>query len=149
VTEPTTMDREPETGPPGPLTFEVVAQLAEQVRLRLGGRIRDFRLTIREMGLVMEGRIRLHGRPLEPDRASTLYFRHEADVYWSPQLRKIPPPGPQSRPRLSREPTAQGAQRRQSIASHSSSYSADWQRENRATVSGSLKGGWYLHGKHS
>jgi hypothetical protein len=87
VTEPTTMDREPEAGPPGPLTSEVVARLAEQVRLRLGGRIRDFRLTIREMGLVMEGRTRLHGRPLEPDRAGPLYFRHEADVYWSPQLR--------------------------------------------------------------
>jgi hypothetical protein len=59
----------------------------DTVRLRLGGRIRDFRLTIREMGLVMEGHIRLHGRALESDRASPLYFLHEADVYLSPQLR--------------------------------------------------------------
>ena len=115
-TEIITLDSEHETGPPGLLTSEVVSQLEQQVRLRLGGRIRDFRLSICEMGLVMEGQIRLHGRPLEPDRAGSLYSRHEADVYWSPQLRRFR--------RQSRNPGVacpasqrpQGAQRRHSIA---------------------------------
>jgi hypothetical protein len=52
------MDRKPETVPTGLLTSEVVAQLEEGVRLRLGGRVLDFRLSIREMGLVLKRRTR-------------------------------------------------------------------------------------------
>ena len=49
---------------------------------------------------------------------------------------------------LSREPMAQGGQRRQSIASHRSRYIADWQRENRAAVSGSPKEGICMASTH-
>jgi hypothetical protein len=51
------MDRQLGHGPPfGRLATVVVAQLEEQVRHRLGGRVRDFRRSIRDTGLVLEGR---------------------------------------------------------------------------------------------
>jgi hypothetical protein len=54
------MNREPDAGGPGHLTPETPAELEELVRLRLGGRLRDFRLSIRDAGLVLSGNTRSH-----------------------------------------------------------------------------------------
>ena len=47
------MNREPDAGGPGHLTPETLAELEESVRLRLGGRVREFRRSIRDAGLVL------------------------------------------------------------------------------------------------
>ncbi len=52
------MDNEAEIGPTALLTSEVLGQLEKRVRLRLGGQVLDFQLSIREMGLVLKGRTR-------------------------------------------------------------------------------------------
>jgi hypothetical protein len=52
------MNRDPAPGRLGVLTQESLADLEEMVRQRLGGRLRDFRLLIRDAGLVMRGRTR-------------------------------------------------------------------------------------------
>jgi hypothetical protein len=49
------MNREPATGSSGPLTPETMAELEELVRQRLSGRLRDFKLSIRDDGLVLQG----------------------------------------------------------------------------------------------
>jgi hypothetical protein len=54
------MSREPDAGGSDHLTPETLAELEELVRLRLGGRIREFRLSIRDAGLVLRGRARSH-----------------------------------------------------------------------------------------
>jgi hypothetical protein len=54
------MNREPDAGGPGHLTPEMLAEFEELVRLRLGGRVREFRLSIRDAGLVLRGRARSH-----------------------------------------------------------------------------------------
>ena len=54
------MNREPEAGGPGHLTPETLAELEELVRLRWGGRVREFRLSIRDAGLVLRGRAKSH-----------------------------------------------------------------------------------------
>jgi hypothetical protein len=54
------MSREPDAGGPGNLTPETLAELEELVRLRLGGRVREFRLSIRDAGLVLRGRATSH-----------------------------------------------------------------------------------------
>jgi hypothetical protein len=54
------MNREPDGGGSGHLTPEALAELEELVRLRLGGRIREFRLLVRDAGLVLKGRARSH-----------------------------------------------------------------------------------------
>ena len=48
----TAMNREPDAGGPGHLTPETLAELEELVRLRLGARVREFRLSLRDSGLV-------------------------------------------------------------------------------------------------
>jgi len=50
------MNREPDAGGAGHLTPETLAELEELVRLRLVGRVREFRLWIRDAGLVLRGR---------------------------------------------------------------------------------------------
>jgi hypothetical protein len=52
------MNREPEAGGPGQLTPQTLAELEELVRLGLGGRVREFRLSIQGAGLVLRGRAR-------------------------------------------------------------------------------------------
>jgi hypothetical protein len=54
------MNREPDAGGPGRLTAETLAELEELVRLRLGGRVREFRLSLRDAGLVLRGRAKSH-----------------------------------------------------------------------------------------
>ena len=54
------MNREPDAGGPGHLTPETLAELEDLVRLRLGGQLRDFRLSIRDAGLVLSGNTRSH-----------------------------------------------------------------------------------------
>jgi hypothetical protein len=54
------MNRGPDAGGPGHLTPETLAELEELVRLLLGGRLREFRLSIRDAGLVLRGRARSH-----------------------------------------------------------------------------------------
>ena len=54
------MNHEPEIGPLALLTPATLAELEEQVRQRLGGRLRDFRLSIRDAGLVLGGHTRSH-----------------------------------------------------------------------------------------
>lgn len=54
------MNREPEAGGPGQLTPETLAELEELVRVRLGGRVREFQLSIRDAGLVLRGRAKSH-----------------------------------------------------------------------------------------
>jgi hypothetical protein len=54
------MNREPDAGGPGNLTPETLAQLEELIRLRSGGRLREFRLSIRDAGLVLRGRVKSH-----------------------------------------------------------------------------------------
>jgi hypothetical protein len=54
------MNREPDTGGPGHLTPETLAELEELVRRQLVGRVREFRLSIRDAGLVLKGRAKSH-----------------------------------------------------------------------------------------
>ena len=54
------MNREPGAGGPGHLTPETLAELEELVRLRLGGRVREFRLSVRDSGMVLRGRAKSH-----------------------------------------------------------------------------------------
>jgi hypothetical protein len=54
------MNREPAHEPLDLPTPEVLAELEEVVQKRLGGRLRDFRLSIRDAGLVLGGRSRSH-----------------------------------------------------------------------------------------
>ena len=54
------MNRESDTGSLGLLTPETLAQLEKLVGQRLGGRLREFRLSIRDAGLVLGGRTRSH-----------------------------------------------------------------------------------------
>jgi hypothetical protein len=54
------MNREPDAGAPGHLTPETLAELEGLVRLRLGGRVHEFRLSIRDAGLVLSGRAKSH-----------------------------------------------------------------------------------------
>ena len=54
------MNREPDAGGPEPLTPETLAEFEALVRLRLGGRVREFRLSIRDAGLVLRGRAKSH-----------------------------------------------------------------------------------------
>jgi hypothetical protein len=54
------MNREPISGQLGLLTPETLAELEALVRQRLGGQLRDFRLSIRDTGLVLRGRTRSH-----------------------------------------------------------------------------------------
>jgi hypothetical protein len=80
------MDSEAETGPTGLLTSDVVAQLEDQVRLRLGGRVLDFRLSIRDMGLVLKGRTRsYHAKQLAQealmDMTGAQIRANEIEVY--------------------------------------------------------------------
>jgi hypothetical protein len=49
------MNREPDAGQPGYLTPQTLAELEELVGLRLGRRLREFRLSIRDAGLVLKG----------------------------------------------------------------------------------------------
>jgi hypothetical protein len=55
----TAMNREPDAGGPGHLTPETLAGLEELLRLRLGG-FHEFRLSIRDAGLVLRGRAKSH-----------------------------------------------------------------------------------------
>jgi hypothetical protein len=50
------MNREHDIGNPVRLTPESLAELEEEVRQRLLGQLRDFRLSIRDYGLVLGGR---------------------------------------------------------------------------------------------
>ena len=54
------MNLEAANGRLGLLTPETLAELEELVCQRLGGRLRDFRLSIRDAGLVLRGRARSH-----------------------------------------------------------------------------------------
>ncbi len=54
------MSREPDIERPDPLTPETLAELEGLICQRLGGRLRDFRLSIREAGLVLSGNTRSH-----------------------------------------------------------------------------------------
>jgi hypothetical protein len=54
------MNREPDAGGPGHLTPETLAELEELVRMKLRGRVREFRLSIRDAGLVLRGRAQSH-----------------------------------------------------------------------------------------
>jgi hypothetical protein len=54
------LNHEPNIARLASLTPETPAELEEQVRKRLGGRIRDLRLTIRDAGLVLGGHTRSH-----------------------------------------------------------------------------------------
>ena len=54
------MNRAPNAGEPGHLTPATLAELEELVRVRLGGRVREFRLSIRDAGLVLRGRAKSH-----------------------------------------------------------------------------------------
>jgi hypothetical protein len=51
---------QPNAGGTGHLTPETLAELEELVRLRLGGRVSEFRLSIRDAGLVLIARARSH-----------------------------------------------------------------------------------------
>jgi hypothetical protein len=54
------MNREPDAGQPGYLTPQTLAELEEPVGLRLGRRLREIRLSIRDAGLVLKGRAKSH-----------------------------------------------------------------------------------------
>jgi hypothetical protein len=54
------MNQEPAIGQLAPLTPATLPELEDLVRKRLGGRLRDFRLTIRDAGLVLGGHARSH-----------------------------------------------------------------------------------------
>ena len=54
------MNREPDGGGPGHLTPETLAKLEELVWLRLGARVREFRLSVRDAGLVLRGQAKSH-----------------------------------------------------------------------------------------
>jgi hypothetical protein len=54
------MSREPDIERPDLLTPEALAELEGLICRRLGGRVRDFRLSIREAGLVLSGNTRSH-----------------------------------------------------------------------------------------
>ncbi len=54
------MNREPDRGGPGHLTPETLAELEELVRRQLGARVREFRLSFRDSGLVLRGRAKSH-----------------------------------------------------------------------------------------
>jgi hypothetical protein len=54
------MSREPNIERPDPLTPETLAELEGLICQRLGGRLRDFRLSIREAGLGLSGNTRSH-----------------------------------------------------------------------------------------
>jgi hypothetical protein len=54
------MNHEPDIARLALLTPETLAELEELVRQRLCGRLRDFRLSIRDAGLVLGGRARSH-----------------------------------------------------------------------------------------
>jgi hypothetical protein len=54
------MNREPDAGQPGYLTPQTLAELEELVGLRLGRRLREIRLSIRDAGLVLKGRAKSH-----------------------------------------------------------------------------------------
>jgi hypothetical protein len=54
------MNREPYAVGPGHLTPATLAELEELVRLRLGGRVREFRLSLRDAGLVLRGQAKSH-----------------------------------------------------------------------------------------
>jgi hypothetical protein len=54
------MNREPDAGGPGHLTPETLAELEELVRLRLRARIREFRLSVCDAGLVLRGQAKSH-----------------------------------------------------------------------------------------
>jgi hypothetical protein len=54
------MNDEPAPGRFSPLTPETLTELEKLVRQRLGGRLREFRLSIRDAGLVLGGLARSH-----------------------------------------------------------------------------------------
>ena len=54
------MNREPDAGGTGHLTPETLAELEELVRRQLGGRVREFRLSVRDAGLVLRGQANSH-----------------------------------------------------------------------------------------
>jgi hypothetical protein len=54
------MSREPDIPRPDLLTPETLAELEKLICQRLGGRLRDFRLSIRGAGLVLSGNSRSH-----------------------------------------------------------------------------------------
>jgi hypothetical protein len=54
------MRREPDVERPNLLTLETLAELERLICQRLGGRLRDFRLSIPEAGLVLSGKTRSH-----------------------------------------------------------------------------------------
>ncbi len=54
------MSREPDIGRPDLLTPETLSQLEKLICQRLGGRLRDFRLSIRDAGLFLSGNTRSH-----------------------------------------------------------------------------------------
>jgi hypothetical protein len=54
------MSREPDIERPDLLAPETLAELEGLICQRLGGRLRDFRLSIREAGLVLSGNTRSH-----------------------------------------------------------------------------------------
>jgi hypothetical protein len=54
------MNREPDAGGPGHLTPETLAELEELVRRQLGGRVREFWLSLRDAGLVLRGQAKSH-----------------------------------------------------------------------------------------
>jgi hypothetical protein len=54
------MNRESDVGRCRLLAPETLAALEEVVRQRLGGRLRDFRLSIRDAGLTLGGRTKSH-----------------------------------------------------------------------------------------
>jgi hypothetical protein len=54
------MSREPDIERPAPLTPETLAELERLICQRLGGQLCDFRLSIREAGLVLRGNTRSH-----------------------------------------------------------------------------------------
>ena len=54
------MSRDPDIGRLSPLTPEALSELEDLVRQRLGGRLREFRLSIHDAGLVLRGRASSH-----------------------------------------------------------------------------------------
>jgi hypothetical protein len=71
------MSPEPDIVPPDLLTPETLAELEGLICRRLGSRLRSFRLSIREAGLVLSGNTRSH-------HARQLAQHALMDITWAP-----------------------------------------------------------------
>ena len=101
------MSREPDIERPDPLTPETLAELEGLICQRLGGRLRDFRLSIREAGLVLSGNTRSHhARQLAQhalmDMTRAPITANEIEGAQTPRVLRLLTPESPSKPRIIR-----------------------------------------------